>query len=365
MKTKKIPASFCGLLILLTSFSAMGQGYGSTGGSFSLRRGRAELGKQQGGSEEKNGKKEGEKSFRGVTDMGDGIEYQIHLLGQLETPGTYRVAPSTRLDEALGKAGAILDGASKRRVEVRREGRTLQYDLFKFQRFGDLKQNPFLMDNDVVFVPYIGNSVSIKGPVKSSGVYELLDNEKSLWDLVDLAGGYAVGLSEKDPVTVVRFENGKRKVLKVASVQSEMERFELLNGDVVVIPHFLAENRHFDYNVTDLPADSVYFPTNKNEVYVTGAVGQPGAFVYNPSNSIRDFVNMAGPTELSQLKSIYVLTADGRYVKASRKKFRLSPGDTVVVPKRSFTTDNVLKWYGTFTSTIFTSFAMKELLRGF
>lgn len=295
--------------------------------------------------------------------MGDSIEYQLHLLGQVEHPGTYRVPPSTRLDEALGKAGAILDGGSTRRLEVRRDGKTLYYDQLKFQRFGDLKQNPFLMDNDVVFVPYIGNSVSIRGPVKRSGAYELLEDEKSLWALVELAGGYAVGLSEKDPVAVVRFENGKRKLLKISNVQSELERFELLNGDVVVVPHFLAEKRHFDYNLTDLPADTIYFPTQKSEVYVTGAVVQPGAYTFNASSSVRDFVNMAGPTELSRLKSIYILTADGRYVKASKKKFHLSPGDTVVVPKRHFTTDNTLKWYGTLTSTIFTSFALKQLLQ--
>lgn len=364
METKKVFASFSCLFLLLASSPVKAQGFG--GARLSMGKNRSEINPRQpaGPLDQKQGEGKNATTYReGGSEFGANVEYQIHLLGQVENPGTYRLAPSTRLDEALSKAGAILDLGSQRRVEIRRDEGTLYCDLFKFQRFGDLKQNPFLMNNDVVFVPYIGNSVAVKGPVKSGGVYELLADEKTLWDLLKLAGGYTVGLSEKDPITVVRFENGRRKLLKTPNVQSELAQFELLNGDVVIIPHFLAENRHFDYNITDLPSDNIYLPTQKNEIYVTGAVGQPGPYQYSSASSVRDFVNMAGPTELSRLKSIYVLTADGRYVKYSKKNFHLSPGDTIVVPKRHFTTDNTLKWYSTLTSTIFTSFALKQLLQ--
>lgn len=296
---------------------------------------------------------------------GGGINYQIHLLGQVESPGTYRLNPSIRLDEAITKGGGIAERGSQRQVEVRRDGKAHRYDLFRFLRFGDLRQNPFLLDNDVVFVPYAGNSVAIRGPVKSDGVYELKANEKTVWDLVELAGGFTVGMSEKDPVTVVRFESGTRRMVKVPNLKTELEQLELLNGDIVIIPHFLAENRHFDYNILDLPADNIFYPTQKSEIYVTGAVGSSGGFPYNPTSSVRDFVNMAGPTELAKIDSAYVLAGNGTHIRSPMKKknFRLSPGDTIVVPRRRVTTDNVLKWYGTVTSTVFTSFALKELLK--
>lgn len=300
------------------------------------------------------------------SDMGGfSLDYQIHLLGQVKEPGTYRLPPSIRLDEAIAKADGIAERGSFRKVELRRDGNVYRYDLFKFQKFGDLSQNPFLLDNDVVFVPFAETNVAIHGPVKSNSVYELTANEKSVWDLVELAGGYTVGVSEKDPVKVVRFTDGKKEVISIPNVKLELEKFALLNGDTVIIPHMFSEDRRFDYSVLELPADNIYLPDRKNEVFVTGAVTNGGAFPFDPTYAIRDFVNMAGPTELAKLQAVYILTANGKYVRnpVRKKKFRLSPGDTIIIPKRRVTTDNVLKWYNTLTGSVFTGFAFKQLIQ--
>lgn len=292
------------------------------------------------------------------------MNYQIHILGEVVSPGTYRLAASTRLAEAIANAGGIQEKGSFRRIELRRGNATQYYDLRRFQKRGDLSQNPFLMDNDVIFVPFAEKNVAINGPVKSTGVIELGPNEKTIWDLIVLAGGFTPGVTDNEPVVVVRFVDGKKELIKIPNEQSELESFNLLNGDIVIIPHLLVENRRFDYDVADLPADNIFYPTQKNEVYVTGAVAAPGAYPFNPTYTIRNFVNSAGPVELSNLKNIHVLTADGKYIKNpdKKKKFYLSPGDSIIVPKRAWTTDNVLKWYNTFTGTVFTTFAFKELI---
>ncbi|MDZ4224450.1 MAG: SLBB domain-containing protein, partial [bacterium] len=293
------------------------------------------------------------------------MTYQIHILGEIEHPGTYRLTPSTRLDESIGMAGGVKSKGSLRHVEIRRGTKTLLYDLLKFRKEGDLNQNPFLMDNDVVFIPFIEKAVAIHGPVKSDGIYELTDAEKTIWDLIQFAGGFTIGMTDNDPVVVIRFVDGKKELIKISNQQSELEAFGLVNGDIVVIPHMLVENRRFDYRMVELPHDNVFYPTQQNEVYVTGAVASPGAYPFNPTYTMRDFVNTAGPVELSNLHNVHVLTADGKYLKNPEKTkgFHLSPGDSIIVPKRAWTTDNVLKWYNTLTGTIFTSFALKELLK--
>ncbi|MDO8526160.1 MAG: SLBB domain-containing protein [Deltaproteobacteria bacterium] len=292
-----------------------------------------------------------------------GLDYQIHILGQVANPGTFRLPASTRLDEAIKNAGGIKERGSLRRVEVRRDGHTTFYDLLAFQKNGELNQNPYLMDNDVVFVSYAENTVLIEGPVKSSGTYEL-SNNRSVWSVIELAGGFTAGVTNNDPVVVVRFVDGKREVIKIVNSKPELESFELVNGDIVVVPHLLVENRHFDYNISELPNDNIFYPTQKNEIFVTGAVSQPGPFPFNPGYSTRDFINISGPTELSNLSGVYILTSDGKHIRNPEKKkdFHLSPGDSIVVPRRHLTTDNVLKWYNTFTGTVFTSFALKQLL---
>lgn len=314
--------------------------------------------------EGETGKKGGTKPSFG-TEMQMGIQYQIHILGQVDSPGTYRLSPSTRLDEALSKANGVVERGSQRRIEIRRDGSVYRYDLFQFYKKADLNQNPFLLDNDVIFVPFAESTVAIRGPVKTNGIFELTEEDKTAWDLVQLSGGYTTGVSFRDSVTVVRFSEGKKETIKVANVQQELKNFSLLNGDIVVVPHLLGKGRHFDYDFVDLPADNLYIPSQKNEIFITGAVANPGAQAFNPGYSVIDFVKMAGPSELAKLDGVYVLTDEGKYVRNPKKKkdFHLSPGDTIVVPRRAVTTDNVLRWYNTVTGSVFTGFAFRELLR--
>lgn len=295
----------------------------------------------------------------------DSLNYQVHLLGQVRQPGTYRVPPSTRLDEALGKAGGVLERGSIRNVELRRDKKTYHYDLFKFVKQGDLNQNPFLLDNDVVFIPFVQDSVAINGPVKSAGTYELI-SDKSLWNLVQLSGGFTVGVSQKEPITIIRYDaDGAKMLTKVSNTQQDLESFVLQNGDIVVVPHIFLKDRRFDYSVAELPADTQFYPTQKNEIYITGTVAQPGAYPFHANYSIRDFVNTAGITEMSNSKGLRIVTADGKFIRnpESKKGFRLSPGDTIFVPKRQWTTANVLGWYNTTLNTALSVYAWKQVFR--
>lgn len=292
------------------------------------------------------------------------VDYQVHLLGQVETPGTYRLAPSTRLDEALSKAGGAKKTGSLRQIEIKRGGKILTCDIFKFHRYGDLEHNPFLMDNDVVFIPFVENSVSINGAVKSEGVYELKGDGKTIWALIEMAGGFTPGFDEGQSFQVVRFVQGKKELIPIESFKSQLASFELQDGDVVVVPHVFTKDRRFDYDVPELPADNIFYPTQKQEVFVIGAVANPGPIAYHPTTQFRDYVNSAGPTVYSNIEGAYIMTDGGKYVRGTAKEsLRLSPGDTIVVPLKKFTTDNVLKWYGTLSSSIFTGYALRELVR--
>ncbi len=293
-----------------------------------------------------------------------GMGYQIHILGQVGQPGTFRLPPSTRMDEAINTAGGIQTQGSTRQVELRRGGTVIRYDLLQFRNFGDLSQNPFLLDNDVVFVPFAEKNVSINGPVKSNGTFELSSKEKNLFDLVHLAGGFTAGVATDAPLTVVRYVDEKKQLLQAANTEQSLKDFALQNGDVVVVPHLLTEDRKFDYNINSFPADNIFYPTFNDNVFVMGSVDLPGAYPFSPNYSIRDYVSMAGPLQHAKLRDIRVFTADGKKVRQPTKKgLRISPGDTIVVPERAWTSDNVIKWYNTVANSIITGFTLRELIR--
>ncbi len=288
--------------------------------------------------------------------------YQIHILGQVRRPGTYRLPPSTRMAEAIDMAGGLAPKGSMRRVELRRNNRTVRsYDLFAFLKEGRLDQNPFLLDNDEVFVPIAKTVISVQGPVNRTGVIELV-NETSLSDVVGLTGGYTVGILKSEPATVIRYMDGRKVIFHVAMVDADMANFEVKDGDIIVFPHVLTKGRKFDYNLAELPNDTLFYPSFNDNIFVMGAVSQPGAYPFNPFYDARHYINIAGAVRYANLKRIKILDMNGKEIKF-KEGYRLNPGDTVVVPYKAWTTDNVLKWYNTISSTVFTGFALQQIIK--
>lgn len=113
---------------------------------------------------------------------------RIYLSGDVKEPGTTQIAATSRLSEAL-PATALLDGASKRNVELRRRnGEQVIGDLELFNRTGRQTLNPFLGDGDIIHVPTALEFVHIEGAVARPGKFELGPSD-SLRTLFDLAGG--------------------------------------------------------------------------------------------------------------------------------------------------------------------------------
>lgn len=298
----------------------------------------------------------------GGGDMWGIAGYQVHVLGQVARPGTYRLSPSVRLAEAISMAGGMTKQGSLRFIELKQgSGVKRTVDLFRYIYQGDLGANPFLQDNDVIFVPFASQNIRIEGPIKKSGVYELAD-EKNVWDIVELAGGFTAGVSEQEEVVVIRYvENEKKNLIRVPNVQTELEKVAVQGGDIIVIPHIFTKGKKFDYAFPELPSDNVFYPSYNDNVFVSGAVSQSGPYAYNPVLGIREYVGMAGPGSQANIRGTRILTAEGRIIR-NTKKYSLSPGDTIIVPEKKVTTSKVLSWYNTLASTVFTGVALKSLV---
>ncbi len=179
-----------------------------------------------------------------------------------------------------------------------------------------------------------------------------------------LVGGYTAGAALDAPVTVVRYSSGAKSLLHVANKEEALRHFKLKNGDVVVVAHILTKDLNFDYNFSSLPGDSLFYPSYVDNVFVIGAVSQPGAYPFSPNYTVRDYALMAGPVKFAQMGRIRVITGvDKRLVKVVKQGFHLSPGDSIIVPERAWTSDNVIKWYNTIANSIITGFTVRELIR--
>jgi len=79
-------------------------------------------------------------------------QFKVNVIGAVRHIGAIVATPMTRVSEAIDLAGGATPLASKRDVDIIRDGRTIPVDLVPYYAFGDLNSNPFIQGGDVIKV---------------------------------------------------------------------------------------------------------------------------------------------------------------------------------------------------------------------
>ena len=197
---------------------------------------------------------------------------QVHVMGEVENPGTYTMSSFATIFNALYQAGGVNEVGTLREVKVYRNDKMVAtYDVYDFILNGNSDMGIRLEDNDVVSVDAYKNLVSVTGNVKRPMYYEVLDNE-TLEQLMKYAGGFA-GNAYKEDVRLIR--NGKREREIYTLNTTEQKSFILADGDSVSV-------------------DSI-MPSFANMVEVKGAVYRPGQFQMDGRvNTVKQLIECAG-----------------------------------------------------------------------
>lgn len=260
--------------------------------------------------------------------MGSG--YQVHVLGEVRQPGTYFVTASSRLLEVIQRAGGVAENGSERSIDLRRKGGGIaKVDLLAFRLKGHLDDNPYITDNDVVFVPLRDKVVQVAGAVKRPDFYEIKD-ERTLADIVDLSGGFNAAAAVDQPLRVVRFADGKKLVEEVSQERDAMAAFEVQSGDVIVVPNLVTKGTKFDYNIAAIPGDQPFYPSYEDRVFVLGGVAFPGAYQFSPYYTVSQYISLAGGLTDRGVPKYKVIAVDGGRHRA-RDDNHVNPGDTIMV----------------------------------
>ena len=232
--------------------------------------------------------------------------------------------------------------------------------------------------------------VFVDGEVLSPGVYEL-KNGQSLRDVIESAGG----VSEKAYVFGTELTRDSVKKQQAASLaqmldqaqQSLMAQASAATSNVTSSDQakvqslaiqqqlgFIDKMRQIQPSgrvvlnlgsgkdgVKDLPnfklenGDTVYIPPRPDTINVVGQVYNPATFMYKPSYTVEDYIELAGTeNQFADASSEYVLRADGTlYSKQQAGWFggftsrNLNPGDVVIVPQQiqiGGMVQNIMNW---------------------
>jgi protein involved in polysaccharide export with SLBB domain len=160
--------------------------------------------------------------------------FVVYVLGQVRRPGPVEVSAPFRLDMVILAAGGVVDRGSQREIELRgRDGETRTVDLMRFQRLGDLSQNPMLHEGQSVYVPARGPAAEVAGEVWRGEVYELRPGETAK-DLIDLAGGFTTNAERKRIVLERVGDDDRVSILSLDEASAATT--VLQDRDVVVVP---------------------------------------------------------------------------------------------------------------------------------
>jgi protein involved in polysaccharide export with SLBB domain len=209
---------------------------------------------------------------------------QIFVLGEVLTPGSYRISSAGTAMSALYAAQGPSDNGSLRNVQIRRAGRTIGVlDVYDYLINGDASGDLRLQNGDIVFVPVNQPRVRVVGEVVRPATYEMARGE-TLSDAIRFAGGFT--------------PNASTRRVQIERIQSPTER--VLGGrDRVTLdisPVSLTEG-----GPTDIPllAGDVIrvFPIServRNRIVVEGNVWQPGTIGLTPGMTVAQALRAAG-----------------------------------------------------------------------
>lgn len=200
----------------------------------------------------------------------------VDVMGEVTTPGSYRISPFSTAFHAIYNAGGLNEIGSMRDVGVIRNGKKIAtvdfYDLlFNGKDGGNIR----LQEGDVIVVPAYSQLVNVEGNAKRPMYYEMKPTE-SLATLLNYAGGFA-GDAYTDVVRIER-QNGLDKGLLTVG-KADFAQYKLQDGDIVTIG-----------TVSD---------RYSNQVELKGSVNVPGTYaISNNLSTLRELLQTAqGLTE--------------------------------------------------------------------
>lgn len=212
----------------------------------------------------------------------------IYVLGEAYKPGRYVMSGLSSVSNALFVSGGVNEQGSLRNIQIRRNDKVIStYDFYDFLLKGSLESDVILQDGDIIFVPFIENSIHLGGAFKRPHRYEFIEGE-TIEDAIFLAGGFnsEVYGSPKLELSSIDNESAKRELTYLDP--NEASARPLKNGDVINISSVVG--------------------VDPRTIKLTGEIQNPGSYSIQPGDRILDIINRAGgfSTEAYFQGSVYL-----------------------------------------------------------
>lgn len=192
---------------------------------------------------------------------------RIFVMGELASPGGYTLSSASTAFNALYSVGGPLVSGSLRNITVQRDCKEIaKVDVYEYLVSGRCSTDVRLQNNDVVFIPRRGKTVTVIGSVFRPAIYELAENENIL-ALMEYCGGLLPETNIEHALIsrVVPFEKRDSSLADVEVVDVDMRRVVHLQEDIPLFDNDTLKITPLSYEL-------------RNFVLLKGAVHYPGMY---------------------------------------------------------------------------------------
>jgi len=198
----------------------------------------------------------------------------VYLLGEAYKPGRYVLSGLSSVTNALFVSGGVNEMGSLRNILIKRDNEVLAtYDFYDFLLYGSLESDVRLQDGDVIFIPFIEDTVLLGGAFKRPHKYELKKGE-TLQDVIKLAGGFNSDVMENSKIELSSIDRkASKRTLNFLNLDTDFD-FKINDGDVV--------------NVSSTSG------LEPRTIKISGEIKNPGEFSIQTGDTILDIIDRAG-----------------------------------------------------------------------
>jgi polysaccharide export outer membrane protein len=262
----------------------------------------------------------------------------VSIDGPVNRPGTYELIGGKDLAEIVDLAGGLKSSVAKQlpiRLVRHDDHQHAAYTYVPFADGGSLP-SVALRDEDNVIIrgtDELQRTVLITGAVLGANQIDPAAFSKrvtyiegdTVRTLIDRAGGITAA-GDLSQAYIERATNGGPP----QRITVDLDR--------------LLVRRDFREDKPVFVGDQIVIPTARRSVLVEGAVSRSGSYEFNPRFGISEYVARAGGLTRTalELKDAQIVRQSGVVV-PFRRDAVVSPGDTIVVPERTFTRPEIVQ----------------------
>ena len=279
----------------------------------------------------------------------------VAIYGAVQRPGEFPFHRGDSVSSLIGYAWGFTADArtdSIQLVSVNERGDTLERIHLAAAGDGSVIGDRMLKPGDRIFVQRLPDYLKVSeavvaGEVVYPGVYPIEPGRTRLIDLIRNANGFTPDASIPDAVLIRRQNLGNTdpKLELIRSIDPEKRSEEDLEylrvksterpGVMTVDIEALMAGSQTD-NVLLVGSDSLYVPSKKDFIQVTGKVKNPGNVAFTAGSGYEHYIDMAGGYgwKADDGNTQIIKGKSGDTFLASRESnYELEPGDRIYVPE--------------------------------